>query len=130
MGAQLASFVVTEMTLNFSSVHFWTDSTATLGWINSDKRQKVFVANRVNKILEHSKAEEWKHIPGKLNPANHGTRGLKPSELEEKWLQGPKFLFQDPENWNFDQTNFLTTNLVLPKCMDPVKEPSKFSIWK
>ena len=39
MGAELASFVVTEMTLNFSSVHFWTDSTATLGWINSDKRQ-------------------------------------------------------------------------------------------
>ena len=131
MGAELASFVVTEMTLNFSSVHFWTDSTATLGWINSDKRQKVFVANRVNKILEHSKAEEWKHIPGKLNPADHGTRGLKPSELEEKWLQGPKFLFQDPENWNFGQTNFLTTtNLVLPKCMNPVIEPSKFSIWK
>ena len=56
---------------------------------------------------------------------------MKPSELEEKWLQGPKFLFQDPENWNFDQTKFLTTtNLVLPKCMDPVIEPSKFSIWK
>ena len=53
MGADLASFVVTEMTLNFSSVHFWTDSTATLGWINSDKRQNIFVANRVNKILEH-----------------------------------------------------------------------------
>ena len=64
MGAELASFVVTKMTLRFSSVHFWTDSTATLGWKNSDKRQKVFVANRVNKILEHSKAEEWKHIPG------------------------------------------------------------------
>ena len=42
----------------------------------------------------------------KLNPADYGTRGLKPSEFEEKWLQGPKFLFQDPENWNFDQTKF------------------------
>ena len=52
MGAELASYVVTEMTSNFSSVHFWTDSTATLGWINLDKRQKVFVANRVKKILE------------------------------------------------------------------------------
>ena len=82
MGAELASFVVTEMTLNFSSVHFWTDTTATLGWINSDKGQKVFLANRVNKILEHSKAEEWKHTPGKFNPAEHGTRALKPSELK------------------------------------------------
>ena len=60
MGAELGSFVVTEMKLNFSSVHLWTDSTATLGWINSDKRQKVFVANRVDKILEHFKAQEWK----------------------------------------------------------------------
>ena len=83
MGAELASFVVTELTLYFSSVHFWTESTATFEWINSDKRQKVFVTNRVNKILEHSKAEEWKHIPGKFKPADHGTRGLKPSEL--KW---------------------------------------------
>ena len=115
MGAELAIFVVLEMTLNFSSVHFWTDSTATLGWIKSDKGQEVFVDNRDNKILEHSKAQEWKHIPGKFNPADHGTKGLKPTELEEKWLQGPKFLFQDPEHWNFDQTNFLTaTNLVLP----------------
>ena len=131
MGAQLASFVVTELTLNFSSVHFWTDSTSTLQWINSDTRQKVFVANRVNKTLEYSKAEEWKHIPGKFNPANHGTRGLKISELKEKRLQGPKFLFQDLEHWNFDQTKFLsTTNLVLPMCMNPIIEPTKFSTLK
>ena len=52
MGAELASFLVTEVTLNFSSVHFWTDSTATLRQMNSNKQQ-VFVANRVNKILEY-----------------------------------------------------------------------------
>ena len=131
MGAELASFVVTEMTLKFSSVHFWTDSTATLGWINSDKRQKVFVAKGVNKILEHSNAQEWKHILGKFNPADHGTRKLKPTELEEKWLQGPKFLFQDPEDWNFEQTKFsTTTNLVSPKCINPIIEPTKFSTRK
>ena len=128
MVAEQASFVVTEMTSNFSSVYFWTDSTATLGWINSDKRQKVFVANRINKILKHSKVEEWKHIPRKFNPADPGTRGLNPSELKEKWLQGPKFLFQDPEHWNFEQTKFSTpANLVLPKCMNPIIEPTKFS---
>ena len=131
MGAEQASFVVTEMTSNCSSVYLWTDSTATLGWINSDKPQKVFVANRINKILKHFKAEEWKHIPRKFNPADHGTRGLKPSELKEKWLQGTKFLFQDPEHWNFEQTKFSTpTNLVLPKCMNPIIEPTKFSTWK
>ena len=95
MGTEQATVVVTELTLSFSSVHFWTDSTAKLGWLNLDKRQKIFVIKRVNKILEHSKAEEWKHIPGKINLADHGTRGLKPSELEEKWLKGPEFRFRD-----------------------------------
>ena len=52
MGAELARFLVTEVTLNFSSVHFWSDSTATLGQINSNKQQ-VLVANRVNKLLEY-----------------------------------------------------------------------------
>ena len=60
---------------------------------------------------------------GKFNPANHRTRDLKPSELEEKWLQGPKFLFQDHEHLNFDQRKILTTTkLVLQKCLNPVKE--------
>ena len=128
MGAELDRFVAAEMTINFSSVHFWTDSTATLEWINSDKLQNVFVANCVNKILEHPRAEEWKHMPGKSNPNDLGTRGLKQSELEEKWLQ---FRFQGHEHWNFDQTKFLTTtNLVLSKCMNPVIEPKKMSTWK
>ena len=56
---------------------------------------------------------------------------MKPTELEENWLQGPKFLFQDPEHWNFDQLKFLTTtNLVLPKCVNPVIEPTTISKWK
>ena len=94
MGAELARFVAAEITMNFSSVHFWTNSTARLGRMNSDKRQKVSVANRDNKILDNSRVKEWKHIPGKSNLADHGTRGLKSSELEEKWLQGPRFFFK------------------------------------
>ena len=77
--------------------------------------------------MEHSKAGGWKHIPGKFNPADHRTRGLKPSEIEEKWLPGTKCLFQDPEHWSFDQTILLTTiNLILPKCMNPVAKPAEF----
>ena len=59
------------------------------------------------------------------------TTSLKPTELKEKRLQRLKFPFQDPEHWNFDQTKFLTTtNLVLPNCINPVIEPTKFSNWK
>ena len=104
MGTEQATVVVTEMTLNFSSFHFWTDSTAKLGWINSDKRHKFIVTKRVNKIFEHSKADECKYIPGKINLADHGTRGLKTSELEEKWLKGP-------ENKVFNNDKFKITEV-------------------
>ena len=29
--------------------------------------------------------ENWRHIPGKINPADHGTRGLKPSDITKLW---------------------------------------------
>ena len=65
----------------------------------------------------------------KVQPCRPWDRGLKPTELDE-WLQVPKFLFQDPEHWNFDQTKFLTTtNLVLSKCMNLVIESTNFSNW-
>ena len=35
MGAELASFVRSEMTAHFDKIQFWTDSMATLGWIKS-----------------------------------------------------------------------------------------------
>ena len=33
IGAELAVFVVAEMSLSFSSIYFWTNSSATVGWI-------------------------------------------------------------------------------------------------
>ena len=42
MGAELASFVGSEMTAHFDKIQFWTDSMVTLGWIKSTKQQKVF----------------------------------------------------------------------------------------
>ena len=56
MAAELASFVRSEMTAYLDKTQFWTDSMATLGWIKSTKHQKVFVANRIAKILANSKS--------------------------------------------------------------------------
>ena len=58
MGAELASFVWSEMTVLFDKIQFLTDSMATLGWIKSRKHQKIFVGNRIAKILANSKSEQ------------------------------------------------------------------------
>ena len=92
LGAELAGFCESKMTTTISSKHFWTDSTATLGRIQSKQRQKMYIANRLTKIHENSNPDNWRHIPRIMNPADHGTRGLNPSDVPKLWLQPPDFL--------------------------------------
>ena len=69
----------------------WTDSTIVLQWLHSaNKKQPVFVANRVAEILQHSSANKWRHLEGKLNPAAIGTRGMTPEKLQLSFQEEPK----------------------------------------
>ena len=129
MGAELASFVRSEMPAHFDKIQFWTDSMATLGWIKSTKHQKVFVANRIAKILASSKSEQWNFVPGKINPADHGTRGLSLTDLKEKWLSAPKILLENPvPNFQRDQ-QFTETNVLGTETSNTVIDTDDFSSW-
>ena len=100
---------------------------ATLGWIKSTKHQKVFVANRIKKILANSKSEQWNFEPGKINPADHGTRGLSLTYLKEKWLSAPKFLLENPvPNFQRDQ-QFTATNVLGAETSNTVIDTNDFS---
>ena len=81
LGAELEGFCETEMTIDVKSKKFWTDSTAVLSWIKSKNRHKMYIANRLNKIAENSNKDNWRYVPGKMNPADHGTRCLAPCYL-------------------------------------------------
>ena len=65
-----------------------------LQWISSsDKRLPVFVANRVAEIIDSSNVEQWNFVPGQINPADIGTRGVKMSEfVESKRPEKPQFV--------------------------------------
>ena len=129
MESELASFVRSEMTANFDKIQFWTDSMATLGWIKSTKHQKVFVANRIATILANSKSEQWNFVPGKINPADHGTRGLSLTDFKEKWLSAPKFLPENPvPNFQRDQ-QFTATNVLGTESSSTIIDTDDFSIW-
>ena len=82
LGAKLAGFCESEMTIDVKSKIFWTDSTTVLSWIKSMDRQKMYIANRLNKFAENSNKDDWRHVSGKMNPADHGTRGLAPCDLQ------------------------------------------------
>ncbi|CAG7733992.1 unnamed protein product, partial [Allacma fusca] len=52
---------------------------------------KPFVANRISEIHKLSPAATWKHITGKMNPADHLSRGILSSHLtnDHMWWDGP-----------------------------------------
>ena len=45
--------------------------------------------------------DQWRHCPGKLNPADDAFRGLKPQKLIDQhcWWKGPEYLWESEENW-------------------------------
>jgi hypothetical protein len=111
MSTRLAQTLVKELTsLKLQKLFLWSDSTSTLAWIlNESRRYETFVANRISEIqdslvspgLSHL-SPVWKHVPGKLNPADIGTRSISVAEFEDRrdeWYNGPEFLRHDESMW-------------------------------
>ena len=59
------------------------------------------MANRVGEIQRTTDPEQWRHVPGKLNPADLPTRGVSAKDLTESkfWKEGPEFLKADESTW-------------------------------
>ena len=95
----------------FASIHLFTDSLCSLGALaKSGAAMKPFFANRVSEIHrirgELTQLTDFlapvAHVPGAINPADIGTRGLAAiSDLgpESHWQQGPSFLRQPFSEW-------------------------------
>ena len=60
-----------ELDLNIQSTTYWTDSEIVLHYSKNEMRRfQTFAANGVEEIRENSRPEEWRHVPGTLNPAD------------------------------------------------------------
>ena len=85
-----------EHEINLGDSICYTDSQVALCWIlGMEKEWKQFVQNRVLEIRELVPAASWRHCRGSQNPADIPSRGVSPSELQEKmelWLHGPTVL--------------------------------------
>ena len=82
--------------------YFWTDSKVVLAYLNNDvKRFKVYVANRVKLIHDHSDLMQWNYIESKKNPASDTSRGVLPSNAAKVkcWVNAPKFLWKEESTW-------------------------------
>ena len=143
LGARLADATVKELSTKPDAIYFWSDSKVVLQYLaNESRRFHTFVANRVAEVKELTAGGTWRHVPGKLNPADDCSRGLPASELtpESRWLSGPAFLCLSQDNWPAQEEpqpladdaeevkpSVLTT--AVGSICHPEPDPSKYSSW-
>ena len=92
-----------ELDVHVDDEIFWTDIQVVLGYINSDVcRFKVFVANRVQQIPDHTSTKQWHFIESSNNPADDASRGLdsKMKNQIKRWFNGPSFLWDKKQCWS------------------------------
>ncbi|XP_075256011.1 uncharacterized protein LOC142348522 [Convolutriloba macropyga] len=81
-GAQLAQFVRDEMDIEIHKQVFWSDSTTVLYWLRTPEIcHRIFIANRLAKILDVCSAQDWFYISSTRNPADDGTRGYNVHQM-------------------------------------------------
>ena len=74
----------------------WLDSSVALHWIRGNGSYKQFVANRVEKIQQHT-GVEWRHVNTEENPADLASRGGSVGD-KDLWWNGPMWL-KAKEEW-------------------------------
>jgi len=68
----------------------------------------TFVRNRIKEIREFSRQEEWKYVPGDLNPADLPSRGCSPAQLvRSEWWLGRSWLYKPDIDWPKGKGDFV-----------------------
>ena len=82
-------------TVKIDKKYYWSDSMVALAWIKAkEKIREPWVHNRVGKIKEMSKGDDWYYVNTGINPADIGTRESSALKIvsNDAWWCGPSFL--------------------------------------
>ena len=123
LGARLCASVKKELGEIATRIFYWCDSQTVLQWIHSKTcKYHAFVAHRVTEISDTSTAIQWRHVPGELNPADDGSRGIPALHLtsQHRWFRGPDFLLMPDSYWP------APIEIPEPSTEDPEVVPAKW----
>ena len=135
-GAQLAQIVKNEMNIEIHKQVFWSVSTTVRYWLRTPNiRHRIFIANKLDKILDVSSAQDCFYFSSARNPADDGIREYNVQEMNinSRWLLGPSFSCQNKNTW--PKQDLLFAQQVKFIMADPIKELkcqmeiSRFSNW-
>ncbi|GFV64352.1 uncharacterized protein TNCV_2502701 [Trichonephila clavipes] len=134
VGARLANSIRNSLDIPDLKITYWSDSMVALHWIKNNGEWSIFVSNRIKEIARISSPENWRHVPGRMNPADVLTRGCSPRHLlESKCFEGPEWLLGDAATW---PTNVLqlqkahkTTRALKVGEIDLIENPNKKRLY-
>ncbi len=139
VSVKISKLIASEVAIDNLQQIFWTYSRVVLGYNNNDARHfKLFVANRVQHIRNHSEPSQWRFVKSEENPADTASRGLTVTQLlHSNWLRGPDFLYSfeipdedyeisssDPE---VKEAHVMATSQLTPNPLTTLMESS--SSW-
>lgn len=104
LGTRLADHLRSTLRIKPQQRFFWSDSKVVRAWITSlANAYKPFVSHRIGEIQALTQTSEWRHVPGKVNPADLATRASDQPRLDPEWIHGPDFLWKSSDLWPQDE---------------------------
>ena len=107
LSVKISVLLKKELQIPIKKEMFWTVSEVVFAYVrNEAKRFKIFQANRIELIKEHSDECLWLYISSKQNLVDDASRGIdicNQNKIKE-WLLGPRFLWKPEEKWNLSRT--------------------------
>ena len=100
-----------------------------MSWIASPGKLKTYCANRLGEILTLCKAEQLKHIPGRLNPADSATWEIELKDVAKLWLDAPQFLLNNEPDWGIKEILEQNKATTVSPSTTPLIDSSRFSDW-
>ncbi|XP_067306911.1 uncharacterized protein [Pseudorasbora parva] len=107
LAVEVAELIQDELDMKLDAIKFFCDSKVVLGYIhNQTKRFYVYVHNRVRRIRQSTRPDQWFYVNTEDNPADHASRSVPASQLTKTmWFTGPAFLHKpDPSNTDTSHT--------------------------
>ncbi len=94
LAVEVAELIQDELDLKLDAIKFYCDRKVVLGYINNQtKRFYVYVHNRVRRIRQSTRPNQWFYVNTEDNPADHASRSVPASQLTKTtWFTGPAFL--------------------------------------
>jgi len=100
LATRLHRTVISELDIEVNETRFWINSMTVLQYVrNTTRRFSTFVANSLTEVHETTIPEQWNFVPGDMNPADEGSRGMDIRSFypDCRWWSGATFL-QEPES--------------------------------